>query len=149
MWVARPEVLSIRKVERAKRLYGSLSSLRAAHESVANRTFANLLQQGHRGVERRRRALRDVRDAHTACAASTARIQGPQIGPLQNDASASNAAAGTRERERRKADGGFSGPGLSNQPQYLTTRELQVHAIHQNCAGPGLDSQSFDAQNQL
>ena len=149
MRVARAEVLRIRKVERAKRLYGSLSCLCAAHESVADRAFANLLQQGHRGVERRRRALRDVRDAHTAYAASTAGIQGPQIGPLQNDASASNAAAGPRERERRKADGGFSGPGFTNQPQYLTARELQVYAIHQNSAGPGFHSQSFDAQNQL
>lgn len=149
MGVSRAEVLRIRKVERAKRLYGSLSRLRAAHESVADRAFANLLQQGHRGVECRGRALRDVRDAHTACAAATAGIQRPQIGSLQNDASASNATAGTCERERRKADGGFSGPRFTNQPQYLTARELQVHAIHQNSAGPGFHSQSFDAQNQL
>ena len=133
MWVSRAEVLRIRKVERAKRLYGSLSRLRATHESVADGAFANLIQQGHRGVERRRRALRDIRDTHTACAASTA----------------GNATAGTRERERRKADSGLSGAGLTNQPQYLAARELQVHAIHQNGAGPGLHSQSFDAQNQL
>ncbi|MDB6011167.1 MAG: hypothetical protein JWL65_3417 [Gammaproteobacteria bacterium] len=149
MWVSRAEVLRIRKVERAKRLYGSLSRLRATHESVADGAFANLIQQGHRGVERRRRALRDIRDTHTACTASTAGIQGTQIGPLQYDASANNATAGTSERERRKADGGFAGPGLTNQPQYLAARELQVHAVHQNGAGPGLHSQSFDAQNQL
>jgi hypothetical protein len=149
MRISRAEVFRIRKVERAKRLYGSLSRLRATHESVTDRAFANLIQQGHRGVERRRGALRDVRDAHTACAASTAGIQGPQIGPLQNDASAGNATSGTCERERRKADGGLPGPGLTNQPQYLTTRELQVDAIHENGARPGLHSQSFDAQNQL
>jgi hypothetical protein len=149
MWIARAEVLRIRKVERAKRLYGSLSRLCAAHESVADRTFANLIQQGHRGVECRRCALRDVRDTHTACAASTVGIQRPQIGPLQNDATASNATAGTRERERRKADGRLSGSGLTNKPQYLTARELQVHAVHEHGAGPGLHSQCFDAQNQL
>ena len=149
MWVSRAEVLRIRKVERAKRLYGSLSRLRAAHESVADRAFADLIQQGHRGVERRRRALRDIRDTHTACAASTVGIQHPQIGPLQNDATASNATAWTRERERGKADGGLSGAGLTNQPQYLTARELQVHAIHENGARPGLHSQCFDTQNQL
>ena len=149
MWVSRAEVLRIRKVERAKRLYGSLSRLRAAHESVANRAFANLIQQGHRGVERRRGALRDVRDAHTACAASTAGIQSPQIGPLQNDATASNATAGTGERECRETDGGLSSTGLTNQPQYLATREFQVDTVHENGAGPGLHSQCFDAQNQL
>ena len=149
MWVSRAEVLRIRKVERAKRLYGSLPRFCAAHESMADRAFANLIQQGHRGVERRRRALRDVRDTHTACAASAAGIQSPQIGPLQNDTTASNATAGTRERERRKADGGLSGAGFANQPQYLAARELQVHAIHENGAGPGLHSQCFDAQNQL
>jgi hypothetical protein len=149
MWVARAEVLRIRKVERAKRLYGSLSRLRATHESMADRAFANLVQQGHRRIERRRRALRDIRDTHTAGAASTAGIQSPQIGPLQNDATAGNATAGAREREGRKADGGLSGAGLTNQPQYLASRELQVDAVHENGAGPGLHSQCFDAQNQL
>ena len=149
MWISRTEVLCIRKIERAKRLYGSLSCLCAAHESVADRALANLIQQGHRGVERRRRALRDICDTHTACATSTVGIQRPQIGPLQNDATASNATAGTRERERRKADGGLSGAGLSNQPQYLAARELQVYAVHENDAGPGLNSKCFDAQNQL
>jgi hypothetical protein len=85
--------------------------------------------------------LSDIRDTHTACATSTVGIQRPQIGPLQNDATASNATAGTRERERRKANGGLSGAGLSDQPQYLTAGELQVHAIHENGAGPGLHSQ--------
>jgi hypothetical protein len=149
MWVSLAEVLRIRKVERAKHLYGSLPRLRATHEPMADRAFANLIQQGHRGVERRRRALRDIRNTHTACAASTAGIQSPQIGPLQNDATASNATTGARKRERRKADGGLSGAGLTNQPQYLATRELQVDAVHKNGARPGLHSQCFDAQNQL
>jgi hypothetical protein len=139
MGVSLAEVLRIRKVERAKRFYGSLSRSCAAHESMADRAFANLIQQGHRGVERRRRALRDVRDTHTPCAASTAGIQSPQIGPLQNDATASNATAGARKRERRKTDGGLSGAGLTNQPQYLATREFEIHTIHEDSAGLRFD----------
>jgi hypothetical protein len=149
VWVSLAEVFGIGKVERAKRLYGSLSRLSAAHESMADRAFANLIQEGHRGVERRRRALRNIRNTHTACAASTVGIQSPQIGPLQDDTTASNATAGTGERECREADGGLSSTGLTNQPQYLATRELQVNAVHENGAGPGLHSQCFDAQNQL
>ncbi len=149
MWIARTEMLRVWQIECAKGFHGSLACRGAAHESVSDRSFGHLIQQGHRRVERRGGALRNVSDPHATRPASASRIQAPQVGSLQNNPAAGDTTTGPRESERRKPDGGFPGAGFADETQHLAARQLQVNAIHEDGAGLGLDPQTFDAQNHL
>jgi hypothetical protein len=93
--------------------------------------------------------LRNVGNPHATRPTSACGIQAPQVGPLQHDAAAGNAATGPCESERRKPDRGFSGAGFADQSQHLAAREFQIHTIHENSAGLRFDPQALDAQNHL
>jgi hypothetical protein len=137
------------QIERAKGFHGSLACRGAAHESVVNRPFGHLIQQGHRRVERRGGTLRNVGNPHATRPASASRIQAPQVGSLQNNPTVSDATTGPRECERREPDRGLPGAGFADETQHLAARQLQINAIHEDSAGLGLDPQTFDAQNHL
>ena len=117
--IAVPERLGIGKLQRLEELQRIGLGLRPAHHAVDDRRLADLVHQRHRRVEGGGGALRDIGDALAAEIAALRGRRGPQLGAVDADPAAGDAAARARIGHGGEADGRLAGARLADQAEDL------------------------------
>ena len=112
--------------------------------------LAQLGADAQRGVERRGRILRDVRDEVAAHAAPRGAGEGEDVDVADADAAGGDRRAAPRVAEQGQADRRLAGARLADEPEHLARRDRERHLVDDVDLGVAQDdAQALDGDGRL
>ena len=138
MRITRADRLGTRQIELFEQADRLGARLCRRQHAVPHRRLADLLHQRMRGVERGRRALRDIGDLGPAQRAPLVQADGADVRIAENDVAADDKAVAARVPHRGEADGRLAGPGFADEADHLAALQLQRHVVDQHRSFAGV-----------
>ena len=132
--IARADRLGIGQIELSEQPDRRGARLGRDQHAMADRRLADLLHQRMRGIERGRRALRDIGDLRPAQRAPLVRADRADVRVAEDDVAADDMAVAARIAHRGEADGRLAGPRFADEADHFAAPQLQRHVVDQHRA---------------